>query len=358
MKKYTPLYSMILMLFFIVACNGQKKVEPPKEVQQQAEDGIVILPEIDPYFTESNKMTSVHGPRSITRNVLQDKYGNFWFATWEGIFGYDGKIFTNYTNKKGLRRFRAFSLLEDSAGNIWFGTIGAGVYRFDGQHFTNLTDVDGLVHNDVGCIYEDKKGNIWFGTRVGLSCYDGKIFKNFTTEDGLTDNDINSIIEDQSGKMWFAARGNACTYDGKTFTTIKREDGSPFINARTVIQDKKGNIWLGGNDGIWCFDGEKFKNLKKNFTGYLYQDSKESIWASISSENSDYQMVMNQIVPAYEQQSISIEKTSIQEVVDGKGQVFGIMEDAAGHIWFGTERGVCRYDGKSFLYYKDAVAKE
>ena len=34
-------------------------------------------------------------------------------------------------------------------------------------------------------------------------------------------------------------------------------------------------------------------------------------------------------------------------------QVFGITEDRTGNIWFGTQEGVCRYDGQSFTNFLD-----
>ena len=113
-----------------------------------------------------------YGPKSITRNIIQDRNGNIWIASFQGIFRYDGKYFTNITGKVSSARF--FSILEDRKGSFWFGTIGAGVYHYDGKNFQNFTTRDGLVNNEIGCIYQDKAGNIWFGANGGVSCYDGK----------------------------------------------------------------------------------------------------------------------------------------------------------------------------------------
>ena len=158
----------------------------------------VVPDAIDPYFTESQRISSESGPKSITRNVLQDKSGDFWFATWEGLFHYDGKKFTNYTNKFGLKRHRVFCLLEDRQGVLWFGTIGAGVYSYDGKSFTHFDQDKGLVNNSVQCMYEDDKGFVWFGTQGGISKFKAGEFENFTHADGLTSNDINSIVQDLS----------------------------------------------------------------------------------------------------------------------------------------------------------------
>src|SRR5438046_1298456 len=93
------IYLLIFFVFF-TSCSNQEpsrsKITPGnKENRKKFVE--------DPYFIESNDTVSAHGPRNITRGVLQDKDGNFWFATWEGIIKYDGKLFTNITLKEGLR---------------------------------------------------------------------------------------------------------------------------------------------------------------------------------------------------------------------------------------------------------------
>lgn len=70
-----------------------------------------------------------------------------WITSWDGIFRYDGKSFTNMTSNISSARF--FSVLEDRKGNLWFGTIGSGVYRYDGKTFQNFTTRDGLPNNEI-----------------------------------------------------------------------------------------------------------------------------------------------------------------------------------------------------------------
>ncbi len=355
MIKYRQPYSFLFFLAFLVSCYGQQKKANLSNDSSVQNEIVRLKPiEIDPYFTESSTLNSSNGPTSITRNILQDNNGNFWFASWQGIFGYDGTSFTNFTNKEGLRRFRAFSLLEDKSGVIWFGIIGAGLYKYDpsaknagGKTFINLTTDDGLVNNDVGCIYQDTKDNIWFGTRVGISIYDGKSFHNYTTSDGLTNNDINAIVEDDNGVFWIAARGEACTFDGKTFTKVTTKAGKSFENLRSIIKDKEGTMWLGGNDGLWNYNGSKFTNFTSDFIGNIYEDRNGTIWFSKSDPNDTYTMTLCKLVTL----PLPAKGSNITNIVSGEGQVFGIIEDDAGNIWFGTERGACKYDGSSFDYF-------
>ena len=110
---------------------------------------------------KSKDVATSFGPNSITRTIKQDRKGNIWMASWEGVFRYDGKSFTNITRTVSSARF--FSVLEDRKGNLWFGSIGSGVYYYDGKSFQNFTTNEGLFNNEIGRIYEDKIGNIWFG---------------------------------------------------------------------------------------------------------------------------------------------------------------------------------------------------
>lgn len=309
----------------------------------------------DPYFVETQTITSPNGPTSITRNIMQDIKGNIWLAAWEGIMRYDGKEFVNFTNKEGLRRYHVFTVLEDSQGDIWFGTIGAGLYHYDGTTFTNITKKDGLADDKLGCIYEDKNGNIWFGTMGGVSFYDRRTspkeyikFRNYTMEDGLTDNDINSIIEDESGKIWFGTRGKTCTFDGKTFTPFTQQSGRNFINVRSIIEDENGAIWLGGNDGLWSYKNGLYTNYTKNFVGYIYEDSKGHIWTSSEQGGGDHNWVLSR----YDKKPLAFEKREVTPMYPKTGMLFGITEDDKGNIWVGSVQGVSRYDGKSFNFFR------
>ena len=56
---------------------------------------------------------------------------------------------------------RVFSIGEDRAGNIWFGTIEDGAWRYDGKSMRNFTAADGLSSKAIVCIYTDRRGDLW-----------------------------------------------------------------------------------------------------------------------------------------------------------------------------------------------------
>ncbi|WP_184494319.1 ligand-binding sensor domain-containing protein [Algoriphagus iocasae] len=379
MIKFFSLPILFLMLVLFASCgSGETKdaKESPDPVDQKSEIKV---------------QTTSHGPKTITRNILQDKNGDIWIATFEGVFKYDAslpssegsegnepvrqeKLFTNMTSEVSSARF--FSILEDSKGNIWLGSIGSGVYFYDGVNFQNFTTEDGLVNNEVTSIYEDKSGNIWFGVNGGLSRYEPSevsmksekvqaigesILQNFIIEDDSIREDhsgkiipdfsrppieVTSIVEDKTGKLWIATRGNTFIYEGEKFTAVTYQ-GKPFKNVRSLLKDSKGNIWLGGNDGLWRYDpsvasiigGGTFTNFSQNFMGSIIEDSKGNIWTTSEGPQ-------GWILSRYDALSLSQNKPAVTEINPNEGKMlFGIMEDNDGSIWVGS-LGVLCFDPK------------
>ena len=127
--------------------------------------------------------------------MLKDKAGNIWIGTRDhGVDRYDGKSIINFSGKDGLCNNNVSCIFEDKKGNLWFGSdIGWGTQRgdacfYDGKSFINITakeeftKKEGLVYC-VRTIVEDNAGNIWFGSRGGLLVrYNGKTFTNFSKD--------------------------------------------------------------------------------------------------------------------------------------------------------------------------------
>jgi ligand-binding sensor domain-containing protein len=57
---------------------------------------------------------------------------------------------------------RPWALHEDLLGNLWIGTIDAGVWKYDGKDLTNYTQEDGLYDLAIWFIYRNRNGELWF----------------------------------------------------------------------------------------------------------------------------------------------------------------------------------------------------
>lgn len=203
-----------------------------------------------------NKYRNTHNVFSI----MQDKRGKLWFATIDGVYIYDGKTFTPFLVNEGAGGFMSSNnnverILEDNAGNIWFGgRVNEGVFRYDGKFLTNLK-VNG---NDWACpVLQDKNGNIWFNNWNGAYRYDGK---SFIKMDGLSTgpvNPITRIIEDKKGNLWFGGASGVWRYDGLTYTPLLTRDGLIINDIWSILEDTAGNLWIGNrNSGLHRYDGK------------------------------------------------------------------------------------------------------
>ena len=355
--KYSPrkqISCLLLSAVFFNSCNGQVKNNFP-EGKVTANSKQTKIPKAHNTFTGASVGCAV-----------QDQKGIIWFGTnGEGVFRYDGEIFTNYTSKDGLDNNIVCSILVDKAGNIWVGTqtglnrydgkafatvpidvndsrsflsdnssgnnpppkngvwsmmqdkrgmiwfgTDAGVYRYDGSSFsrfldnTNIGNRDSLGLKAVFSMLEDEKGNIWFGTCVaeGISRFDGKSLINIVPQKDV--GRVNRIIEDRKGKMWFTTTLNyVCCYDGKTFikNVFDKKDGDKDL----ILQDKAGTIWFDTKDGPGCYDGKTLKIL----TG----------------------------------------KDGLPEK-----KIYPVLADGHNNIWFSAERmGLYKWDGKTFTDFSE-----
>lgn len=203
-------------------------------------------------------------------SMMQAKSGKLWFVTIDGIYIYDGKSFTLFVNEAAngflTSNDKGERILEDKAGNIWFGgRTNEGVYRYDGKSITHFK-LNALFQNGPRpkahtwawpqC--QDKNGNIWFSNWGGAYWYDGKSFTSFTEKDGLSGDMVARIIEDKKGNIWFGGAGLS-RYDGKSFTRFTTEDGLPNVGVWSILEDRSGNIWVGTREtSLFLYDGERF----------------------------------------------------------------------------------------------------
>ncbi len=308
---------------------------------------------IDPYFVEPEDTVSTRGPQCIVRNLIQDKAGYIWLATWQGIIRYDGHVFVNYTLREGLIHFHVASLFEDSNGNLWFGMTRGGVYRYNGKNFTLFTTEDGLADNTVYSIAEDGLGNIWFGTEHGVSRYDGRAFKSYTTRDGLSGDYVNAVLKDRTGTMWFGTNKGICLFDGKSFKGLTDEANLTLQKVGSLFEDRKGHIWIGcdaqqaGGQGLCRYNGVAITALvNPYYVMYMCEDRKGNLWLAHNKGADDVYFGL------YRYDGNTFTNITKQDQPDNP-VIFGIREDRDGNIWYGTAKGVCRFDGHSFDCFRE-----
>lgn len=358
----SPICSLLMVSIFFTSCNGQTKKEPPYDNAVEH----TLFTSKKPALTKtqgSDEYQNVHCS-------LQDKSGNLWFGTTgEGVYRYDGNVFTQFTKKDGLSDNTVWSILEDRSGNIWFGTDD-GVSRYDGKTISKLsftaTSPGGLLSNSFGSgtnavwsMMQDKSGTIWFGTSEDLYCYNGRSFVRFLDKGNILNDQklqlkwVQCFLEDSNGTIWMGS--GPIAVEGvirleRNSISGSKPNGDGWI--RSMLEDRNGNIWFNGrNNGVFRYDGSTFKSFteKLNIGAAILEDSKGNIW--FTGEESKNSKESVQGIWRYDGQSFENFTTK-----NGMGEysVWSILEDRSGNIWIGTRNcGLYRFDGKIFKKFSE-----
>lgn len=274
------------------------------------------------------------------RAILEDSKGNVWFGSHqEGVAMFDGKTLTYFTEKEGLSDRQVRSIYEDAQGNIWFEG-GRGLSRFDGQKIMPWTFKNYLFKNN----WQVSENDLWFKgneevgynqseAQAGVYRYDGSTlhYLTFPIESKATSQTPYSVstpfFRGQNGRVWFGTYGAVFGYDGQSFTIIDdkslgRSEETGYLHVRSIFEDSKGHLWIGNNGiGVLRYDGETTHYFSK----------KMGLISENSGRNGGYR--------------------------SGAGtleHVFAIAEDDQGNMWFGDrDTGAWRYDGTSMKNFTE-----
>ena len=366
-----PICSVLFVFTLLSFCNGQtnssSQVDNHPQLSSSHSGEAMLRKKLG-----SDKYSSVsHG--------LQDRFGNIWFGTSdEGVYKYDGKLFTQFTMEDGLSSNSISSLLEDRSGTIWFGTSN-GICRTDGNKIIKVQIpfyIRPVINNNfyytkystkstVWSMMQDKTGKIWFGTGDAVYTYDGELFARFLANDKVINKDSlklkldSDILEDKNGIIWFASGmppGNEgfCRYDGKMIERFKHKNEGWI---RNVIESKNGNLLLATRRfGIWSYDGNSFsdyaqpKELINGSLSAIMEDKAGELWVS-----SDYGKDMGDTLGGLWHSTTSARNPSEKTFTKVfNKEVFFILEDKENNIWFGTRTwGLYRYDRKVVTQFSE-----
>lgn len=274
---------------------------------------------------------------------------------------------TKLNYKTGVR-----SILEDSKGNIWFGSYSEGVCLLQNGKLQYFTTQNGLSDNQVRSIYEDKNGTIWFECGIGLSIYkDDKMTlfndRNYANKQlKLSDDDLWFKSDASMGNSKLEKKSGVYQYDGKelyyhTFT-VKDTLGQeiPWAKSTNFVRSKNGIVWFGAYSELIGHNGKQlitFNNESLGLNGTtenlhirsLMEDSKGNLWIGNNCGGGRSGIGVIKYDGKYFTQFTKQHRLRTE---DTKGnsldKVFSMCEDSSGNIWFGTnESGVWRYDGQS-----------
>jgi ligand-binding sensor domain-containing protein len=377
MMKYIQIYMLLFVVICCTSCNGQVKSNTSKPIPKVIRNfkSAALAPDFDTTLVSQ-----------YIRSIFQDSKDNLWFGTIaDGVVKYDASTslstsvstLTYFSTPDGFYNETVYAINEDKSGNMWFGTE-QGVYKYDpsaslragGKTFKNYNQKDGLAHVDITRkgILVDKSGNIWVGTHGGVYRYDpvadNEGRKSFSLFKELGTLNIAGIMEDKSGNLWFATSENGVfRYDGKTITNIAEKIALGENYAGGLAQDKAGNMWFTMKNGICKYDPARRSDSAslraggKTLTEYTAKDGLggTEFWGIYIEESGIIWITARGSTTRFDP-SIPLPNPKAFTVftpADGLNCcVQSMFQDKSGNMWWGTGQGLYRFNGLRFYQVK------
>jgi signal transduction histidine kinase len=191
-------------------------------------------PFIGPHFDSSTL--------SVTA-LLLDRENALWIGTvTQGIYRIRGRQIDHFGSSDGLSSdlVMTMGLYEDREGNVWVNT-SEGLDRFRDQSVTTYSVREGLPSGEVDSVLAARDGTVWIGGQA-LTALRQERTPNFAVQ-GVPGNQVTPLLEDHAGRLWVGVNDSLTIYmDGK-FHRIDRPDGKPIGLVDAMTEDAEHNIW-------------------------------------------------------------------------------------------------------------------
>lgn len=185
--------------------------------------------------------------------------------------------FSRVNGKAGLSQNNVKSILQDSYGFLWFGTLNR-LNRYDGnamKTFDCYDPIQGKRNNNISSLFEDKEKKMWVGTDKGIFIFD-PMTETFTFFDLKTSNKISivdwvaDLKEDSDNNTWIVIPNQGLfRYHTPTKKLFHYPIGSTEMpdqgNPQCICIEQKGRVWVGTNGGgVYLYN-----KTTDTFTPYL-----------------------------------------------------------------------------------------
>ncbi len=176
--------------------------------------------------------------------------------------------FNYLTVDEGLSHTDANDLVQDKQGYIWVATY-FGLNRFDGysikKFYNSNVPLNNAYKNRVICLYPEENGSIWLGTEGGIQCFDSKIEKyiDYTTAGNKSQPTFWKLIKGEDSFIYGLTDGQFRYYAIKGEIIEEQHLDLPAgIRFFDMTADHSGNLYFATNKGLWGFNKNRvFKNI-------------------------------------------------------------------------------------------------
>lgn len=315
-------------------------------------------------------------PENAIAAIVEDAHDTIWVGTSKGLSGFDGRDWTNFSRAQDnpLIDDRVTALLKDKEGNIWIGTV-AGFSKIDPESdlknrqnwssYDRASTAGGLIDDYINTMLEDSFGNIWFGTSAGISIAKARAVSH---RDSLRvrenweavipnnlgrDKNISALARDRFGNVWVGTQEGAHRYSLRDFEMTGKWIQDLFLDLGTVTAiyaDRHGFIWFGRFGTIDTPRGvarvsvttpatiESFPQAE--YTAAITEDSEGKIWFGTADRGV---FIVDPTVDLHDSQTWFQIKGEPNGLAANESTC--LLTDSEGDVWVGTAtKGISKFD--------------
>ncbi len=284
--------------------------------------------------------------------IDQDKEGNLWFATYDGVNKYNGYDFTVYRNQyldsTSIACDIARSLFVDESDRVWVGTRdGLSLYNREKNNFANYTYKTDGKDITVTSIVPLKKDWLMIGSTGGLLLFDvqRERFLNDTLSAFIHALQPTALAR-ENDLIYIGTQGGVYTYSLTQGNLTPLFTLPKDIRPHAILCQMHTRVWIGTEGGgLFLYDaktkelknyrGGKTSGLKSDYVRSLALDSENRLWIGTYSGLSIYDEGQDNFQ--------SITSSTNEEGSLSQNSVRCIFKDTQGGMWLGTYWGGLNY---------------
>ncbi len=264
------------------------------------------------------------------------------------------------------KQLRAYSMLEDTFGTLWFGTWTNGLIAVDKhkgiitERHLHIPGKDRILH--IHQLTEYDPGTLLIGSNDGLTSFKispiaGNRPDQHFREPMLSNCFVYPIYKDNEGGLWIGTYYGGINYASPNrnyftgYTYIKHENSVTGNVVSCFCEDPSGNIWIGTEDG-----GLNELNVKTGkFHAYSYKDktnglSFDNVHALLIDNNNlwvgTYTGGLNVMDLHTKKIKHYVSDHADKNTLDANN-IYSIYRDSLANIWIGTSSGINLYNRQS-----------
>jgi ligand-binding sensor domain-containing protein len=302
-------------------------------------------------------------------HFLEDREGNLWIGSMNGLFRLEPKRLRVYSRRNGLKSDDTQTVAEGTDGTIWVGTA-AGISGIRAGQAVNLSAPDaGTEWRRVTVLLADRHNALWVGRpeRYLARFERGQWQKLLAPPELRKAADTTALFEDREGRIWVGvgSGGGVLRLDGSQWSSLTTTNGLSYPDVRLIFQDRRGDLWFGTFGGglnrlqegrLTAYKTDRGE--RNNRAWWIHEDADGVFW--VGPEDG-----LNRFVPPSHNESRkqiaesrngSAERGEQKAESRNEGRFFtfttqhglrepvvnNIQEDEFGYLWLSGLRGICR----------------